>query len=244
MNLEANLLLWRNTASIHGDHPPIAVPPCRIPPAKCEILRNEIDRMLEEGIIEECKSPWEAPLVLVPKKDGGVRVCIDYRQLNRVTVPDHYPLPRMDDLLHVTVNTAFISTFDMRSGYHQVPVRESDKDETAWITPFGVFRFRVMPFGLRNAGATFQRLVDRLRALLWMLLLLAYLDDLAYLSKSFLDHLEGMRRLFEKLREFGLRLNRTKCNLCCERVKFLGHLITPQGLQSDPEKVRAIIELP
>ena len=109
-----------------GDHPLIVIPPYRISPVKREILRSEIDRMLVEGVIEECESPWEAPSVLVPKKDGGVSVSMDYRQLNRVTVTDHCLLPRLDDLLHATGKAASISTFNRHLGYHQVSVQESD----------------------------------------------------------------------------------------------------------------------
>ncbi|KAG5877859.1 hypothetical protein JTB14_036435 [Gonioctena quinquepunctata] len=123
-----------------------------------------VKSLLEKEIIEECDSPYAAPTVLVTKEDGTFRMCVDYRRLNSVTVPDRYPLPRMDDLMHAATRTAFMSTLDLKSGYHQVSIRESDRDKTAFITPFGIFRFNRMAFGLRNAPATFQRLIDRFRS--------------------------------------------------------------------------------
>ena len=227
-----------------GDHPPVSSPPYRLPKAKREILKREVDRMLREDIIEECESPWGAPTVMVPKKDGTYRICVDYRELNRITVADRYPMPRIDDLLHSTQKAAAITSLDLKWGYHQVPVREVDRDKTAWITPFGVYRFKRMPFGLRNSGATFQRLIDQLRKLLPLLLLLLYLDDILLLSRLFQDHLRELRALFDMLRKFQLRLNRVKCPFCCTEVRYLGHIISEEGIRPDPEKVSVIMDMP
>ncbi|GFX66251.1 transposon Tf2-9 polyprotein [Trichonephila clavipes] len=140
------------------NHLPVAVPPYRMNPSKKEILKQEIDRLLSEGIIEECESPYASPVVLIPKPNGTFRLCIDYRKLNEITVADTYPLPRMDDLLHQAKLTPFMSTLDLRAGYHQVKVHVEDQDKTAFVCPFGTYRFLRMPYGLRNAPATFQRL--------------------------------------------------------------------------------------
>lgn len=226
-----------------GDHPPIAVPPYRLPPHKQEILREEIYKMIQLKVIEECESAWAAPVVLVPKPDQSTRVCIDYRKLNSVTRSDHYPLPRMDDLLH-TARAAVISTIDLQSGYWQIAMRPEDRDKTAFVTPFGLFRFNRMPFGLRNAPATFQRTIDRFRAGLQNTTVLAYLDDIIILSQSAEDHLKDLDNVFKKLRQFKLHARRSKCRFACNEVKYLGHLITPQGLSVDPEKTQAITQLP
>lgn len=229
-----------------GDHLPIASPPYRLSPGRKEALHKEISILLENQVIEECESAWTAPVVMVPKPDGGTRLCIDYRKLNAITKPDHYPLPRIDDLLQATAlgTQAYISTMDLRAGYYQVRMNDSDKDKTGFVTPFGTYRFNRMPFGLRNAPATFQRLMDRFRQGLGGLQLLVYLDDLILVSSSFEKHLEELRLVFERMRVFNLLMNQTKCKFGCEEVKYLGHLITPAGIRPDPEKIRAISAIP
>lgn len=225
------------------DDTPISVPPYRMSEKKMEVLKQELDKLLEEDIIEECDSPYAAPVVLVPKKDGGVRLCIDYQRLNAITQSDKYPLPRMDNLLQAAKQTRFMSTMDLRSGYHQVSVRETDRDKTGFITPYGLFRYKRMPFGLKNAPSTFQRLIDRFRAGLQDLFILAYLDDIILLSPTYEEHLNDIQKMFDRLRLFKLRLNRKKCKFATNEVKYLGHLITADGIQPDPGKIAAIVEM-
>ncbi|GFW89534.1 retrovirus-related Pol polyprotein from transposon 17.6 [Trichonephila clavipes] len=160
-------------------------------PSKKEILKQEIDRLLSEGIIEECESPYASPVVLIPKPNGTFRLCIDYRKLNEITVADTYPLPRMDDLLHQGKLTPFMSTFDLRAEYHQVKVHVEDQDKTAFVCPFGTYRFLRMPYGLRNAPATFQRLMNHFCNGLEDILALPYLDDIIVLSETFEKHMRG-----------------------------------------------------
>lgn len=224
-------------------HAPISVPPYRMTPGNKEKLRQELDKMLRDDIIEECESAWSAPVVLVPKKNGETRVCCDYRALNAITTPVHYPLPRMDDLLHATKKTIYMSAIDLRAGYHQVKVREADRDKTSFVTPFGTFRYLVMPFGLRNAPATFQKLIDRFRSGLPSILILAYLDDVLVISETFDQHMTDLKRVFERLRTYKLRANRDKCTFATPQVKYLGHLITSNGIQVDPEKTSAITKM-
>ncbi|GBP95037.1 Retrovirus-related Pol polyprotein from transposon 297 [Eumeta japonica] len=228
-----------------GDHPPIAVPPYRLTPAKKAIMEAELDKMLCENVIEECESPWAAPALLVPKKDGTFRFCVDYRRLNAVTRSDSYPLPVIDDLLQYTGKSCFMSTIDLKSGYWQVGVKSEDQDKTAFVTPFGTFRFKRMPFGLRNAPATFQRLIDRFRSssTLRNVTILGYIDDLIVISDSFEQHLIDLRAVFDRLREFNLHANRPKCVFAKETVKYLGHIITPQGIAPDPDKINAIVDM-
>ncbi|KAG6438864.1 hypothetical protein O3G_MSEX000284, partial [Manduca sexta] len=227
-----------------GDSNPISVPPYRLPPPRLTLLKQEIEKMLDSGVIEPCISPWSAPVIMVPKKDGTVRVCIDYRKLNAVTVPDIYPLPRIDDLLHAAKPTPYMSTLDLRAGYWQVKVKTEDQDKTAFITPFGIFRFKRMPFGLRNAPSTFQRLIDKIRVSLENVKMLAYLDDLIIFSVTYEDHLEDLDKVLMKLNQSNLRVNFSKCRFCCSTIKYLGHVITPDGLKVDPEKVTAILDSP
>ncbi|KAG5864975.1 hypothetical protein JTB14_012724 [Gonioctena quinquepunctata] len=159
----------------------------------------------QDSVIEECESPYSAPVVLVPKTDGSVRLCVNYQALNEVTISDKYPLPRIDDLLHTAEQTPF-----MKSGYHQISVRPMDRDKTAFICPFGIYRYNRMPFGLKNAPSTFQRLVDRFRSGLPGVTILAYLDDLIILSESFEKHLQDLDMVFQRLEMYKLRLNRAK----------------------------------
>ncbi|GFU09561.1 hypothetical protein TNCV_3026151 [Trichonephila clavipes] len=177
-----------------GNSPPISVPPYRMSPVKKEILRKEIEDLLEKDIIEECESPYRAPVVLIPKPNYQFRLCIDYRKLNEVMVPDTYPLPRMDDLLQEAKHTAYISTIDLKSGYYQVNVNPADRDKTAFVCPFGTYCFKRMPFGLKDAPATFRRLMDIFRR---GLPVLAYLDDIIIMSPTFEQHLADLEAMFK-----------------------------------------------
>lgn len=177
------------------------------------------------------------------QKNGDIRVCIDYRQLNSITVPDAYPLPRLDDLLHEAKPTPFMTSLDLKSGYWQIKVRPEDQKKTAFITPFGLYEFRRMPFGLRNAPATFQRFIDRLRIQIDAQLL-AYLDDLILLSPSFERHMQDLDELLQLLRKNNVVVNKKKCRFCQDQVPYLGHIITRDGLQTDPAKIAAIMDMP
>ncbi|GFU68055.1 retrovirus-related Pol polyprotein from transposon 297 [Trichonephila clavipes] len=210
-----------------GNSSPISVPPYRMSPVKKEILRKEIEDLLEKDIIEECESPYGAPVVLLPKPNNQFRLCIDYRKLNEVTVSDTYSLPRMDDFLQEAKHTAYIFTIDLKSGYHQVNVKPADRDKTAFVCPFGTYRFKRMPFGLKNAPATFQRLIDIFRR---GLPVLTYLDDIIIMSPTFEQHLADLEAVFKRLMAFKLRANREKCLFTCSSVKYLGLWITPQGV--------------
>lgn len=184
-------------------------------PARKEILKKEIDNLLAQGIIEECESPYASPVVLVPKPDGSMRLCVDYRKLNATTVPDAYPLPRMDDLLHEAKHTSYMSTLDLRSGYHQIKVSPPDQDKTAFVCPFGTFRYLRMPFGLRNAPAEFQRMIDKFINGLKNVFALSYLDDIIILSDTFENHLSDLKQVFERLIKFKLSAKREKCHFAC-----------------------------
>lgn len=223
-----------------GNHSPISSPPYRLGPTKRTILFDEVQRLLDLGIVETCESAWTAPVILVPKKTGGIRMCVDYRKLNAITTPDVYPLPRIDDLLHSTGNNAIMSTLDLMAGYYQIRIRPEDKDKTAFITPFGTYRFNRLPFGLRNAPSTFQRLMDRFRSGIPSGHLLVYLDDLIVMSTSLHEHIQTLETIFARISTFNLRLNRPKCHFCRPQVKYLGHIISTTGIHTDPDKIAAI----
>ena len=216
----------------------------RIPQFQRQEARELLDGMLDRGVIQPSDSPWASPVVLVPKKDGSLRFCIDYRRVNAVTRKDAYPLPRVDDTLDTLAGSKWFSTLDMLSGYWQVEVHPDDREKTAFCTPEGLFEFRVMPFGLCNAPATFQRLMDAVLAGLQWSACLVYIDDLVIPGKTFTEHLNHLRQVFERLREAGLKLKSSKCNLCLLKVGFLGHVVSADGVQTDPQKTERVASWP
>ncbi|KAK8787622.1 hypothetical protein V5799_022601 [Amblyomma americanum] len=199
--------------------------------------------MLQRGIIQPSASPWSSPVVLV-KKDGSIRFCVDYRRLNKITRKDVYPLPRIDDALDCLQGTEFFSSLDLRSGYWQVPMAESDRPKTAFVTPGGLYEFNVMPFGLCNAPATFERMMDNiLRGLKWTVCL-CYLDDVVVFSPDFPTHLKRLRQILSCLTNAGLQLNLKKCHFGARQLTILGHLVSKDGVLPDPDKLRAVADFP
>lgn len=223
---------------------PINAAGYRPSPKYREAIEAEIEKMLTAGVIEECESAWAAPIVAVPKKDGSLRICIDYRRLNKVTPADSYPMPAIENLLHSAKTAGCVSTIDLQAGYWQVPVAPKDRDKTAFVAPNGFYRFRVMPFGLRNAPATFQRMADRIRHLLPEVVVFAYLDDFIIISTDEATHEDDLKRVLALLSAHHLRVNRNKCRFFATHVKYLGHIITPNGISTDPDKTRALLERP
>ncbi|CAM4524897.1 unnamed protein product [Lepidochelys kempii] len=204
---------------------------------------REIQDMLQMGVIRPSESAWASPVVLVPKPDGEIRFCVDYRKLNAVTRPDNYPMPRTDELLEKLGRAQFISSLDLTKGYWQVPLDESAKERSAFITHLGLYEFNVLPFGLRNAPATFQRLVDGLLAGLGEYAV-AYLDDVAIFSDSWADHLEHLQKVLERIREAGLTVKAKKCQIGLNRVTYLGHQVGQGTISPLQAKVDAIQKWP
>ena len=193
--------------------------------------------MLTGGQIESSDSSWSSPVVLVMKKDGGTHFYVDYRRLNDVTVKDAYPLPRIDDTLDMLAGKQWFSTLDLASGYWQVSLSQEARIRTAFATHSGLFQFRVMPFGLCNAPATFERLMDRvLQGFRWSRCLV-YLDDIISFGSTFDDALVSLTLIFERLRSYGLQLKSTKCHLFQSYVPFLSHIVVRCGLECDPAKI-------
>ena len=223
-----------------GTTTPIRCAPRRMSPQKIKKEETCVAEMLTGGQIEPSDSPWSAPVVLVTKKDGGTRFCVDYRRLNLATVKDAYPLPRIDDTLDMLAGKKWFSTLDLASGYWQVSLSPEARCKTAFATHSGLFQFRVMPFGLCNAPATFERLMDQvLQGLRWSRCLV-YLDDIISFGTTFGDALDNLTLIFERLRLYGLQLKSTKCHLFQTSVPFLGHVVGRRGLECDPKKIEDV----
>ncbi|CAG8657618.1 11284_t:CDS:2, partial [Scutellospora calospora] len=193
-----------------------------IPTQKTLPIWQQIEIMLVKEIIRPSSSPWTSPVVLVKQGNRKMRFCIDYRKLNAVTVRDNYPLPRVDELLDALNGASWFSTLDLASGYWQVEMLEEDKEKTAFISPYGVFEFNVIPFGLMNAPATFQRLIDQI----------------------FNDLIEHLAQVFERLKKVDLKIKPQKCHFTKKELKFLGYVVSARGISTDPNKVRAVQEYP
>ena len=227
-----------------GDSPPIRQQLRRIPLYRRDEVKKLLQDMRARQVIRPSNSPWASPIVLVRKRDGSTRFCVDYRKVNTVTRKDAYPLPRVDDTLDTLAGSKWFSTLDLISGYWQVEVDQKDREKTAFTTPEGLFEFNVMPFGLCNAPATFQRLMDLVLAGLQWSSCLVYLDDVIVTGKTFSEHLLRLKEVFDRLREAKLKLKPSKCAFCKSKVTFLGHIVSTEGVITDPGKVDKVKHWP
>ena len=223
-----------------GDARPVHMPPYRVSPGEREIIQKQVEDMLDRGIISPSDSPWASPVVMVRKRCGALRFCVDYRRLNSVTRRNVYPLPRTDDVLERLGGARYFSSIDLTSGYWQIPVKEEDKAKTAFVTPDGLFQFNRMPFGLSNAPATFQALMDRVLARLKWNMCLVYLDDVLVFGRNFREHQERLEAVLFALSGAGLKLNPSKCSFAVSEIVHLGHLLDTDGIRPDPMKLAAV----
>ena len=233
----------KHTIDVQG-HPPIKQAPRRLPYHRQEIVKEELKKMLEQDLIRPSDSPWASPIVLVTKKDGTTRFCVDYRKLNDVTRKDAFPLPRIDESLDTLGGAKYFCTLDLASGYWQVEMAEEDRAKTAFCTKYGLFEFNVMPFGLCNAPATFEKLTERALAGLQWEECLVYIDDVIIFGRTFLEVLQRLARVLERFRLYQLKIKAKKCDLFKKIVEFLGHLVSEEGIQCDPKKLSRVKEWP
>ena len=216
----------------------------RLPPQRRQEVQQLLADMIENEVVQPSSSPWASPIVLVRKKDNSFRFCVDYRKLNNVTHKDAYPLPRIDDTLSTLSGSKWFSTIDLLSGYWQVDVAEEDRPKTAFCTTEGLFEFKAMPFGLCNAPATFQRLMDLVLAGLQWSQCLVYLDDVIIIGHTFSEHLANLSLVFQRLRAAGLKLQPKKCDFLKHKVTYLGHVVSDVGVSTDPSKVEKVASWP
>ncbi|GJV27933.1 putative reverse transcriptase domain-containing protein [Tanacetum coccineum] len=207
-------------------------------------LKDQLQELLERGFIRPSVSPWGAPVLFVKKKDGSMRLCIDYRELNRITVRNRYPLPRIDDLFDQLQGANFFSKIDLRSGYHQLRVKEQDISKTAFRTRYGHYEFLVMPFGLTNALAVFMDLMNRVFHEYLDKFVIVFIDDILVYSKTREEHEDHLRIVLEILRQKKLYAKFSKCDFWLGQVAFLGHIVSADGISMDPAKVEAITKWP
>ena len=227
-----------------GLSPPIRLPPRRVPLAIKEAVETEVQRLIDTNLVTKSKSAWAFPPVPIKKKDGSIRICVDYRKLNEVTLPDSYPLPRVQDCLDALEGASWFSVLDCTSGFFQIETHPNDRDKTAFICHKGLFEFKVLPMGLINSPATYQRILETIMAGKQYETCLIYLDDLIVYSKTFDEHLQRLDEVFERISFANLKFSPKKCFLFSRETKFLGHRVSANGVSTCDDKVVAVKEWP
>ncbi|GJS81208.1 reverse transcriptase domain-containing protein [Tanacetum coccineum] len=219
---------------------PVVRSPYRLAPSEMLELSNQLKELQEKGFIRPSHSPWGAPVLFVKKKDGSMRMCIDYRELNKLTIKNRYPLPRIDDLFDQLQGACCFSKIDLRSGYHQLRVREEDIPKTAFRTRYGHFEFTVMPFGLTNAPAIFMDLMNRVCKPYLDKFVIVFIDDILIYSKSEEEHEAHLKTILDLLKKEKLYAKFSKCEFWLQEVQFLGHVVNRDGIHVDPSKVESV----
>lgn len=233
----------RHKIDVNGA-PPIKQRYRRLAPPIRKEVADEIEILLHKDIIEPSQSAWAAPLVPIRKKNGRLRICVDYRALNAVTKKDSFPLPYISDAVSQFNNNKYFSTLDLLAGYHQIAMDESSKEMTAFSTGDGLYQYTRMPFGITNGPASFSRLMSIVLSGLPIDVAQAYLDDILVAGSDFDDHLNNLASVFDRLAKHGLKLSADKCELFRTEVKYLGFLVSAEGLKPSPENLQAIIDFP
>jgi transposase InsO family protein len=249
---------WREVFSVHNldygrtdlvehkinlvDETPISFRHRRIPPAMYDEVRAYLDELLAAEQIRPSHSPWSFPLVLVRKKQGGLRLCIDYRRLNERCIRDIFPLPRLDETMDSLIGARYFSRLDLRSGYYQVPMYEPHKERTAFSAgPIGKFEWNSMPMGTVNATSTFQRLMQQCLGSMHLKECVVFLDDILVYSSTLEEHLVRLGKVFQRLKDCGLKLKPSKCEFMKAKCNYLGHVVSAEGVSTDPEKIEKVL---
>ncbi|KAK2436721.1 hypothetical protein QL285_021693 [Trifolium repens] len=226
---------------LHPGTGPISESPYRMAPAELVELKSQIEDLLEKGFIRPSVSPWGAPVLLVKKKDGRSRLCVDYRKLNKVTIKNRYPLPQIDDLMDQLKGASVFSKIDLKSGYHQIRVREEDVQKTAFRSRYGHYEYLVMPFGVTNAPAIFMDYMNRIFHTFLDKFVVVFIDDILIYSKDEEEHEEHLRLVLQVQRDRKLYANPSKCEFWMKTVNFLGHVISEEGISVDPAKIETVL---
>ena len=217
----------------------------RIPPSMIDEVRSHLEQLHSAGVIRKSHSPFASNVVLVRKKDNSMRMCVDYRTLNKKTIKDSYALPRIEEILDTLSGSKYFSVLDMKSGYHQVEIEEQHKERTAFtVGPLGLWEFNRLAFGLTNSPSTYQRLMEECLGDLNMKICVIYLDDLIIFADSFDEHMKRLQIVLDRLRECNLKLSAKKCQLLQQKVKYVGFIVSEQGIETDPEKVTKVKNWP
>lgn len=235
----------KHTIPTLSDTAPINIRPYRLPQIQKEEIDKQMEKLLEDKIISPSKSPWNFPLLVVPKKGTTkFRVVVDYRKLNNITIGDAFPLPNINEIFDQLGFCQYFSTLDLANGYHQLQVHEDDRHKTAFSTPKGHYEFNRMPFGLKGAPATFQRMMTYVLSGLQGIHCLVYLDDIIVYGKNLADHNLKLTQVFQQLRKNNLKLQPEKCYFLQREINYLGHIIAKDGVKPDPEKIKCVENFP
>ena len=235
---------WDHTIPlVDGKQPPFG-PIYALSRIELETLRNYLDEMLEKGFIQPSSSPAGAPILFAKKKDGSLRLCVDYRGLNDVTVKNRYALPLIHELMDRLEGMKYVTKLDLRGAYNLIRIKKGEEWKTAFRTRYGHFEYRVMPFGLTNAPASFQALLNSVLRQFLDKFVVVYLDDILIFSKTLAEHVQHVRKVLQKLRENKLFVKLEKCVFHAKEVDFLGYIVSREGIRMDPSKVAAVMDWP
>nr|GFA46247.1 putative reverse transcriptase domain-containing protein [Tanacetum cinerariifolium] len=233
------MLATRESGKVPGAAP-VAQAPYRLAPSRMKDLSEQLKELSNKGFIRHSSSPWGAPVLFVKKKDGSFRMCIDYRELNKLTVKNRYLLPRIDDIFDQLQGLSVYSKIYLRSGYRQFRVREEDIPKTVFKTRYGHYEFQVMPFGLTNIPVVFMDLMNRVYEPYLDKLVIVFIDEILIYSKDEKEHEEHLNAILELLKKEELYAKFSKCEFWISKVQFLGHVIDNQGIHVDPAKIKSV----